>query len=491
MRRTAGREPEFPALVFLRRKDDRTERTIFLRTAERWCGEKPHRRFRAFELDSQNQALIAQLKNINSDTPASDVAGVMEQTENICSAVHAMLKADMKNIKALNDVAQLNSLSFLYDSMKYLDRLVQNEGSTLSTLQPLVGSDGPKASAAKELDDLSQISSQITAQVATVSQSFYSQNSSLLNMLTTNLTTQMDDTNSILDAIKDIVPQLNALSVFGQAGSRLSVQQADKLSGGLSQLQQDLGKLLQRIDQISNEDIKTLENIIINHPEEVADFLSSPLDVKEEEVFSGGTFGEGLTPFYTTLAIWVGALLACALLTAECGNYVRCIRLNLKQKHFGKMLLFLALSFIQSAVIIFGDVFLLGVRPVDLGLMFAFGALCSLTFTIMIFTLVSLFGNVGKAIAVVVMAFQIAGAGGIYPIQTNPKIFGIMEPLWPFTYAINGFGEAIAGPVWSSVYHNVAALLCFAGVYLAMAVLKKPFHRANTALERKFKEAQL
>lgn len=30
-----------------------------------------------------------------------------------------------------------------------------------------------------------------------------------------------------------------------------------------------------------------------------------------------------------------------------------------------------------------------------------------------------------------------------------------------------------------------------AGAYLAMAVLKKPFHCANTALERKFKEAQL
>ena len=81
----------------------------------------------------------------------------------------------------------------------------------------------------------------------------------------------------------------------------------------------------------------------------------------------------------------------------------------------------------------------------------------------MIFTLVSLFGNVGKAIAVVIMVFQIAGAGGIYPIQTNPKIFGILEPLWPFTYAINGFREATAGPVWSSVHQNVLALLGFAG----------------------------
>jgi putative membrane protein len=442
-------------------------------------------------LDSQNQTLISQLKSINSNTVPSDVAGTMRQTENICSTVHSMLKADMKNIKTLNEVAQLNTLSFLYDSMKYLDQLVQNEETTLQKLQPLVLAGDPKSAVAQELDDLSQLSTQISSQVSTVSRSFYSQNSKLIDALTLNLTTQMDDTNAILEAVKDLVPQLKALAVFGQANSRLSVEQADKLSSGLSDLQKNLTKVLGKLAQISDDDIKALENIVVNHPEEVADFLSSPLNVKEEEIFSGGTFGEGLTPFYTTLAIWVGALLACALLTVECSSSLRGAHLNLVQRHFGKMLLFLALSFLQSAVIVLGDVFLLGVKPVNLGLMLAFAALCSLTFTIMIFTLVSLFGNVGKAIAVVIMVFQIAGAGGIYPIQTNPKIFGILEPLWPFTYAINGFREAIAGPVWSSVHQNVLALLGFAGAYLLMAVLKKPFHLANTVLERKFKEAEL
>lgn len=442
-------------------------------------------------LDTQNQALLSQLKSIRSNTVSSDVAGTIEQTENICSTVHSMLKADRKNIKTLNSVAKLNTLSFLYDSMNYLDQLVLSEATALQKLRPLILAGDNKDATEKELDDLSRLSTEISSQVATVSRSFYSQNSALLDTLTLNLTMQMDDTNTILEAVKDLVPQLKALTVFGQANSRLSVDQAGKLSRSLSDLQQNLEKLLGKLDQISGDDIKALENIVVNHPEEVADFLSSPLDVKEEEIFSGGTFGEGLTPFYTVLAIWVGALLTCALLTVECGSSLRGIHLNLVQKHFGKMLLFLALSFIQSAVIVLGDVFLLGVKPVDFGLMFGFAALCSLTFTIMIFTLVSLFGNVGKAIAVVIMVFQIAGAGGIYPIQTNPKIFGILEPLWPFTYAINGFREAIAGPVWSSVHQNALALLGFAGAYLLMAVLKKPFHFANTVLERKFKEAEL
>ena len=68
---------------------------------------------------------------------------------------------------------------------------------------------------------------------------------------------------------------------------------------------------------------------------------------------------------------------------------------NMLQKHFGKMILFISLSLIQ-------------------------------------------------AIAVIIMVFQIAGAGGIYPIQTNPQVFGVLYRLWPFTYDINGFIEAIA-----------------------------------------------
>ncbi len=54
-------------------------------------------------------------------------------------------------------------------------------------------------------------------------------------------------------------------------------------------------------------------------------------------------------------------------------------------------------------------------------LMFGFAIVSSIVFTVMIFTLVSLFGNIGKAIAIVIMVFQVAGAGGIYPIQTKSK----------------------------------------------------------------------
>lgn len=442
-------------------------------------------------LNSQNQSLISALKGINDNTVDTDVIGTAKQTVSICSSVDAMLRADMENIQTLNKTYQLSSLTFLYDSMRYLDRLVLDEKNTLNKLIPLINAGSSKAEVTSALNDLSGISSEITTQVQTVSNSFYTKGSPLLNTMVSNLTTQMDDTNSILELTKTLLPQLNALATFGSASSELSVQQANKLIDLLTTLQTSLNQLTEKVSGLTGEDIDRLVDIVENHPTEVADFLSSPLDVKEVDMYEGGTFGVGLTPFYTVLAIWVGALLSCALLSVECEDVIGGVKLKLRQKHFGKMQIFLLMSLIQSTIITLGDVAVLGVHPAKLGLMLGFSALCSLVFTIMIFTLVSIFGNVGKAIAVVIMVFQIAGAGGIYPIQTNPKIFGVLEPLWPFTYAINGFREAIAGPVWSSVYQDACPLLAFAGVFLLMAVLKKPFHRMNRALEHKFKEAEI
>jgi putative membrane protein len=63
--------------------------------------------------------------------------------------------------------------------------------------------------------------------------------------------------------------------------------------------------------------------------------------------------------------------------------------------------------------------------------------------------------------------------------------------LWPFTYAINCFREAIAGPVWNDVHRNAFVMLVFLAVFLLLAVLKKPLHKVNTFFERIYKQAQI
>ena len=71
----------------------------------------------------------------------------------------------------------------------------------------------------------------------------------------------------------------------------------------------------------------------------------------------------------------------------------------------------------------------------------------SLVFNSIIYTSVSLLGNPGKAVAIILLVLQIAGGGGTFPIQTTPEFFQAISPYLPFTYSIDALRETVGGIV--------------------------------------------
>ncbi|GFZ31042.1 phage infection protein [Clostridium zeae] len=440
-------------------------------------------------INSQNQALLQKLRDINNGTSTDNFTTILGEMSNIMDSLDKLVDADIKSLEALNESHPNSQITSLINSLKTLKIIIGTEKTNLNNLKSSINNGATKDSINTSLDQISKVSNELTNQVVSISNSFYSSAIGVMNAIADGMTANLDNINSVLESTKVIVPQLDALANFGIASSKATVDQANDLNSKLSSLQIELNKLSDKMKDLNNDNIDQIIKLMKMNPDEIAGFISSPIDVKEIEVYDAGIFGIGLTPFYTVLAIWVGALLLSSLLTVEAKDFEAEEKMNLVQKHFGKMLLFLMISMIQAVIVTLGDKYILGVNAVDMRLMIIFALLSAVTFTIIIFTLVSIFGNVGKAVAVVIMVFQIAGAGGIYPIQTNPKIFGVLQPLWPFTYAINGFREAIAGPVWDAVYKNFSALAMFALIFLMLVILKKPFHKLTEFMEHKFKEA--
>ena len=443
-------------------------------------------------LDTLNQRLLAQLQSVQDNTLDDDTIGTMEQTKDILRSLSVILAADQDNINTLENVFPLSGLKLLSASLGYVRELVQQELTALDAQLPLLKADASDSALSAALDALSQVSGQLTGKVQTLSTAYYAESAPLLNSLLKELDLHLQSIRDILALNQALVPQLNALATYGGASSALSMEQANHLNQMLEELQSKLDQLENKMDELQNsENVQDLLDMFENRPSAISDFLSSPIVVEKSNVFEELTFGEGLTPFYTVLAIWVGALLSCALLSVESEPKLNEKNLSFRQRHFGKMLLFLLLSLIQSTLITLGNILFLGVNPANLPLMLGTGALCSVTFVVIIFTLVSLFGNVGKGIAAVMMVLQIAGSGGIYPVQTNPAIFGKLHLLWPFTYAINNFREAIAGPIWPNVTKNIWAMLFFILAFLLFSALKKPLHNLNIVMKKKFEEAEI
>ena len=201
-------------------------------------------------------------------------------------------------------------------------------------------------------------------------------------------------------------------------------------------------------------------------------------------------YGSAMAPIYTVLALWVGALLLTSLLSTKSKDFEGSEKISVRQKHFGKMMFFVILGALQGLIVCLGDKYILGVYTVNFPLMILFSVLSAVTFTIIVFTFVSVFGNIGKAICIVLMVLQLAGSGGTYPIQVVPKIFQILQPFFPFTYAVGGFREAIAGPLLSSVIKDIEILVIMAIIFiLAGFFLKNLLNKKVEKFEEEFKKS--
>lgn len=444
-------------------------------------------------INQQTQLLLSTLKQMNTTSSTSNLINIINELSNPLSSSKNLIDADIKSLESINQSYHNSQITNLISLLEGLKGLIIDEETKITALKTLLNNSASKESISSSIDQISALNNEISDDLVNISNTFYSGGLKVLNNLSDNLTGSLNNTNAILESTKVIVPQLNALANYGIASSKLSVKEADDLSNKLSTLQDELNILSGKMKDLNEKNLDAIITLMKMSPDKIANFLSSPIDVKEVDIYNMETFGVGLTPFYTVLAIWVGGLLASSLLSVEHTAFEEVDKhsLTLIQKHFGKMLLFHAISIIQAIIVTLGDKYILGVNPTNMPLMIGFAILSGITFTTIIFTLVSIFGNVGKAMVVVIMVFQIAGSGGIYPIQTNPRIFGILQPLWPFTYAIGGFREAIAGPIWINVIKYALALLVFCILFLCFAFLKKPFHRMTAFMEHKFREAGL
>ena len=445
------------------------------------------------KIQAANNDIKNLINTIKQDIKNDNKENILESLNKISDLNNnaiAFLDEDIKILQTIYDytgsdiiLQQINLLSSIRDTFENREQLIESLVSAIENNEATENINGL-------LDSLSSAVDDISSYLSEASNFYYSSVVNVFDNLTNGLALKLDTIENILESTKIIVPELKALSNFMISTNSLSVNQINELNDKVISLNDKLKALNEETKEFTSDTIDEMVTFMLKNPDEIASFISSPIDLKEEEVYDSGIFGVGLTPFYSVLAIWIGALLACCLLSVECEEKLKIqLKLNTFQEHFGKLLLFLAISLIQSFIIVLGDIYILGVNPESMKVLFLFTILASITFTVIIFTLVSLLGNVGKAIVVIMMVFQIAGSGGIYPIQTNPEIFGILQPLWPFTYAINGFREGISGALESHVKSYVLALIGFIGVFLVLSIVKKPFHKLSSIMDHKFRES--
>ena len=227
----------------------------------------------------------------------------------------------------------------------------------------------------------------------------------------------------------------------------------------------------------SEEDLKDIIRLLKNDVEKQSDYFANPVNLKENKLFAMPNYGSAMSPFYTVLALWVGALLMVSLLTVEVheegANY------KSHEIYFGRLLTFLTIGLSQAFIVSMGDIFLLGTYVVDKFWFVLFSLFIGGVFVCIVYSLVSIFGNVGKSMAIILLVLQVAGSGGTFPIQMTPAFFQAIYPFLPFTYAISAIRETVGGMLWDIVTRDLLVLSAFVVVMIVALLLKTPINKSS------------
>ncbi|MGL5084830.1 MAG: YhgE/Pip family protein, partial [Clostridium sp.] len=209
--------------------------------------------------------------------------------------------------------------------------------------------------------------------------------------------------------IKELLSKLNV-------GANLASNELISLQDDMPALKEKVSALASKLTGINEENqIDKLIDIIRNDYKGESEFLASPVDVKEEKLFPIPNYGSAMSPFYTILAQWVGALILVSLLTVDAKNLDDGVELKSYEKYLGKYLTFVSIAILQSLIVTIGDLVLLKTYAVEPMLLIGIGLLASIVFSSRVYTLVSIFGNVGKGMAVILLVLQVAASGGTFP----------------------------------------------------------------------------
>ena len=220
----------------------------------------------------------------------------------------------------------------------------------------------------------------------------------------------------------------------------------------------------------------------------LGDYFLSPVKLERNELFSVNSYGSDIAPFYLVLSMWVGAIITCVMLhpgTSQGTKY------SPFEMYFGKLLTYIIMSILQACVTITGC-YILGVQIVNAPLFIFSCILVSMTFMILIYSIISAIGTVGKGIAVILLVLQISATGGLYPIQIMHQFFQALYPYMPMTYGINLVREAQLGVVWSNYWPSLAVLVAIALVTITVAVIiKEKLDKQSHYFEQKLEESGL
>ncbi len=407
-----------------------------------------------------------------------DTSLLLDQLESINSALNSQLSADSGNEDVKKAIEAVNLAITQVTSVQ--NRLNNTTAAKIDKVKTKNASAEGKAA-----EELTEILDSIEDTEAHVKNTVIPD----LNATMESLEDVVDNAGTLMEQMSSIMNDMDGVfdSLYNtiDAGSRTF----GDTKKTLDMLAEKLDDTIEKVEDVSEDrKVEVLMDTLAGDPDLYGEFFSEPVQINTEKIYPVENYGSAVTPFYSVLAIWVGALILTAILrvSPDADRYPDATDYEL---FFGRYATFFVFSQFQALVIVIGDLSMLHVQCLHPGYFWLASALTALVFSLLIFSLVLAFGDVGKALAVVIVVLQIAGSSGTYPIELLPEFFQKLYIFFPFPYAINAIRECIAGMYETDYMIYLIQLSLFGVASLAIGLwIRKPFARLMHFMEERMEE---
>lgn len=436
--------------------------------------------------DIQNLKSSAKLIHMKDD--AENISADLENIKADADKLQQKIDAVDEYIKSL-DISNTNEVS---DALNKLDKL-KTEVKKISSLTADTIDSLDISAITNAENAVSDKLDQIIDSVSDIDDTFTSQVIPDMDNIILNIKNALKNAQDLLNTLNSTIS--SASSVFDNYKVTIASMNTSltDLSDLISGIRDKIQTATDEINKAADSEVTDMIIAFLNGDSEaLASFLSKPVAVEEHYYYSIANYGSSMAPFYSVLAIWVGMTILVSLMKVHVkdADYLKDTRPH--QLFFGRYLIFFLLSQLQVLVIVLGDLFLLKIQCLHPFAFWATAALAGLTFSILIYSLTISFGDIGKALAVVIMVLQIAGSGGTYPIEALPNFFRQVYIFFPFPYAINAMRECIGGMYHADLFKYLLELSIFIVVALVIGlIIRKPFIHIMHFIEKRMEDTDM
>lgn len=284
----------------------------------------------------------------------------------------------------------------------------------------------------------------------------------------TTLGGRIADQAALLDQAGSVLTQLEQTA----ATARAALARTDDALGAVGT---KLGTVVTDLTALSGAN--ALERLVgQDHldAKRIAEFLGSPTVLSTHTMYAVNSYGAGMAPLFTSLALWAGAFMLVVIFKLEADGEGIDGGLTPAQGYLGRWLFLALIAIGQGLVVTIGDL-VIGVKAASAALFVATGVVTALVDVAITYALSTTFLHVGKALCVILIVVQIPGASGLYPIEMMPGFFRTLYPFFPFSHSIAAMRETIGGFYGGHWTHQMLVLLLYAALGFALGLGVRPW----------------